>query len=56
VYRGKDDNWHPSPPIEPLPYANLEEASVTDSSRDAPVLTLRRKRQLEVQKETANVR
>ena len=56
VYRGKDENWHPSPPLEPLPYANVAEAPIADSSRDAAVLTLRRKRQLEIHEETANVR
>ena len=56
VYRGKDANWHPSPPLEPLPYASFAEDPVADALRDAPVLTLRRKRQLEVHEETANVR
>jgi hypothetical protein len=54
VYRGKDDNWHPSPPLQALPDANVADSAIAETSPNAPVLTLRRKAQTQLREELAN--
>jgi anaerobic magnesium-protoporphyrin IX monomethyl ester cyclase len=56
IYRGRDDNWHPAPPPDPLPVVNAAEAVAACASTGGAVVTLRRKRQAETREEAADVR